>query len=570
MTPCDCTGPGFCERHGCHKSRHWWRLCRSRFDRFQEWEAGDGPGQESGSILNQLRIGGPEITVLMVTFNRLEYTRVALPALLASDDVSPEIVVWDNASTDGTREWLVKHYSDDPRVGVILWPHNVGCVHPMNVVWRGARTPLVAKVDNDTLIPPQLLATLAAFHRRSRQWGVLSGCHFHPGDVPDFEGQAAIDAGMKVYRRPHVGGCAVMMRQSLFAKLGPIACHHAGGSRPFLESSWTEYQDQLSRRGFVNGYPLPLTFVDHMEDTRSDHCVLSAEHEAYKTAMRGQTLEECTMRLYVAGAQTAFSHRSVVPIASQSPPAAEPGRVTLFCPLAGRTALWPGLARFLEHQSWPRDQISLVLFDTSQDEQFGRQVREWTATCTYPDVRVVRGAVGPAGIADQPRREATREVQRAMATIYRRLQSLLQTEFVWILEDDIVPPTNVCARLMRLLADGHGSAAAPYRSRFGNRYVVWNRSGRNLLDRGLGFRQVGGNGFGCVLMRAEVFLRAKFRLEEDCDRSFYRQLNEWGGTAGVDWGSESQHQDAVPGGDIDPEIASRLMFNSPQTTECVP
>ena len=45
MTECDCKEPGWCERHKCNKSEHRWKLCRTRPDYFDLWEAGCGPGQ---------------------------------------------------------------------------------------------------------------------------------------------------------------------------------------------------------------------------------------------------------------------------------------------------------------------------------------------------------------------------------------------------------------------------------------------------------------------------------------------------------------------------------------------
>ena len=540
MTPCECTGPGFCERHGCHKSRHWWRLCRTRYDRFREWEAGEGPGQEEGSPVRSLRCGAPEVTVLMVTFDRLEYTRLAVPALLASEEISAEFVVWDNASTDGTREWLIEQFADDPRVSLILSSRNVGCVHPMNVVWGSARTPLVVKVDNDTLVPPELLSRLAAMHRTSRRWGVLSGCHFRPEDVSEIDDTAP--GGPAVFQQPHVGGCAVMMRQAVFSQFGPIPCLHAGGKNPFLESTWTEYQEQLHRSGLVNGYPLPLTFVDHMEDTRSDHCIRSDAHEEYKAAMRGLSLEDCTEKYYVEGASKTLDRGARVTGDAASEWELEPGRVTLFLPLSGRASLWPELAEFLDRQTWPRERTSLVLMETSQDDDFAAMVRDWVSHCDYPDVRVLRESVGRAGVADEPRREATPDVQAAMTRIYRRLQVILQTEFVWVLEDDILPPDNVGGRLMSLLEAGHDSAAAPYRSRFGDRFVAWDRDGRNHTAGGHGIESVGGNGFGCTLLRSEALLNATFLEGEDCDRGFYAQLQRMGGSAAADWSCECEHR----------------------------
>lgn len=45
-TDCECTEPGWCPRHGCRKSAHWQRLCRTQADYFRLWEQGRGPGQE--------------------------------------------------------------------------------------------------------------------------------------------------------------------------------------------------------------------------------------------------------------------------------------------------------------------------------------------------------------------------------------------------------------------------------------------------------------------------------------------------------------------------------------------
>lgn len=45
MTGCECEQPGFCVRHGVHKSQHWHHLCQTRENYFDAWERGRGPGQ---------------------------------------------------------------------------------------------------------------------------------------------------------------------------------------------------------------------------------------------------------------------------------------------------------------------------------------------------------------------------------------------------------------------------------------------------------------------------------------------------------------------------------------------
>lgn len=43
LTECQCTAPGFCDRHQCTKNEHFHGLCKSRPDYFELWERGQGP-----------------------------------------------------------------------------------------------------------------------------------------------------------------------------------------------------------------------------------------------------------------------------------------------------------------------------------------------------------------------------------------------------------------------------------------------------------------------------------------------------------------------------------------------
>ncbi|HEY0981131.1 hypothetical protein [Schlesneria sp.] len=41
-TPCECTEPGWCQRHHCRKPPAWHLLCRLQQEHFQAWEEGHG------------------------------------------------------------------------------------------------------------------------------------------------------------------------------------------------------------------------------------------------------------------------------------------------------------------------------------------------------------------------------------------------------------------------------------------------------------------------------------------------------------------------------------------------
>ncbi len=507
------------------------------------WEENRGLGQDPATPLASSRsVSSLTVTVLMVTFNRLRYTQLAVEAMLQSEHPSTEFVVWDNASSDGTRTWLVDNLAKDPRVSLILSSRNVGSTHPMNVVWGSARTPLLAKIDNDTLVPRSLIGRLVECHASHPHLGVVSGCHFQMADMQAVVQQhSKLHEGESILRVPHVGGCAVMMKRSLFAEFGPVFCQRYSSQEPYLESGWTDYQERLTRAGYINGYPLPLMPVDHMEDTRSPHHADCAEDQNYKLLMRGLSLEECTQQLYRAGADKLSVRGQPELLHSNSVVQFVQGQVTLFIPLAGRAEHWPQLASFLERQTWSRQRTRLILLDTSQNAAFFDEISQWVKNCDYDDVAIIRQIVGSVGLADLPRREATTQVRAAMAQIYNQLKGYLATEYVWILEDDILPPEDVCQRLMLLMDERVCSAAAPYRSRFGDRMVAWDRSGRNYLQPNKETPEVGGNGFGCVLLRSSVFSQVTFDPQHDCDRQLYEEMQSTSWRARMDWTCECHH-----------------------------
>lgn len=231
--------------------------------------------------------------------------------------------------------------------------------------------------------------------------------------------------------------------------------------------------------------------------------------------------------------------------------------ITLFIPLAGRESLWRELRKFLDRQTWPHDRLRLILCDTGQDEQFSRLVRDWISRCDYPDVRHLRFAPGTKGLADLPRDQQIVAVNEAMCRIYNQLRQNLTTDFVWVLEDDIIPPDDLLARLLRSFDEHTASVCAPYRSRFDGWYLVWSRerlgdNGVHQLTKPLPdsaqVQQIRGSGFGCVVLRSEVIRDHIFHLpagEHWYDVRFFHELpGRW--KRKVDWSCESQHLHNTP------------------------
>jgi glycosyltransferase involved in cell wall biosynthesis len=58
----------------------------------------------------------PKISVILPTFNRVDYLPQALESILAQQEADFEIIVSDNASIDGTEAYM-RSWSHEPRIG---------------------------------------------------------------------------------------------------------------------------------------------------------------------------------------------------------------------------------------------------------------------------------------------------------------------------------------------------------------------------------------------------------------------------------------------------------------------
>ena len=101
----------------------------------------------------------------MVTWNGLDHLRRSLPALLSQrlgDGREFEALVVDNASVDGSRDYLADLAARDPRLRILQNARNEGFASPNNRAFGAAGGEFVATLNNDTLPDPGWLAALVA------------------------------------------------------------------------------------------------------------------------------------------------------------------------------------------------------------------------------------------------------------------------------------------------------------------------------------------------------------------------------------------------------------------------
>jgi hypothetical protein len=101
----------------------------------------------------------PIVSVVIVNWNGLHFLRGCFAALVAQTYRDFEIIVVDNASTDGSVELLQRDY---PSIRLIENQNNVGFAVANNQALAHCRGRLVALLNNDTAAAPDWLGRLVA------------------------------------------------------------------------------------------------------------------------------------------------------------------------------------------------------------------------------------------------------------------------------------------------------------------------------------------------------------------------------------------------------------------------
>jgi len=97
------------------------------------------------------------VSVVVVSWNGAEYLKGCLDALLDQDYADLEVIVVDNASSDGSDSLVEEHYPD---VRLIRNERNLGFATGNNVGLRVTRGELVVLLNQDTVVQPNWLETL--------------------------------------------------------------------------------------------------------------------------------------------------------------------------------------------------------------------------------------------------------------------------------------------------------------------------------------------------------------------------------------------------------------------------
>lgn len=116
-----------------------------------------------GSETNYLAV--PDVSVIMPTYNCLQYLPRAVESVLSQHNVRLELLIVDDGSDDGSDQWLAKLAQNDSRVRVLKGRHE-GVSAARNIAIQQARADLVAFLDADDYWYRNKLAFQLELHQK--------------------------------------------------------------------------------------------------------------------------------------------------------------------------------------------------------------------------------------------------------------------------------------------------------------------------------------------------------------------------------------------------------------------
>lgn len=198
--------------------------------------------------------GHGRLVAVVVTYNRLHQLKITVPRLLAA---APEhlaaVVVVDNASTDGTHDWLLAQ--DDPRLRAIISPENMGGAGGFNLGMRRAvelyDPDWLVVMDDDARPEPD---ALASFHAQDLSgWDAIAAAVYYP------------DGAICEFNRPSHNPFHSLSTFRNFALNGRDAVHLSAADYEGVpkQVDWSSFVGLFMSRDAIAevGYPDPRFFI---------------------------------------------------------------------------------------------------------------------------------------------------------------------------------------------------------------------------------------------------------------------------------------------------------------------
>lgn len=213
-----------------------------------------------------------KVRVLMITYNRAEYTRLSLERLCRTLPPYASLTIWDNNSNEATRA-VIGEFEKHPRVDEVIYhSSNDRLRGPTNWFWEQTQdADFISKVDDDCLMPEGWCETLVEAHRYIPKAGSLGCWRFLDEDFKPVLANRKIQQFGKhrIMRNCWVEGSGYLMKRAMLDELGPL---REGESYP-------SYCIRGAANGWIHGWYYPFLFQEHMDDPRVPHSGIQTDED---------------------------------------------------------------------------------------------------------------------------------------------------------------------------------------------------------------------------------------------------------------------------------------------------
>ncbi len=177
----------------------------------------------------------PKASIIILTYNNLKYTRMCLESIYEkTSEPSFEVVLVDNASLDGTPQYLQEFASTHENVRLVLNPVNQGFARGNNTGAAEASGEILVFLNNDIVVTRGWLAGLLPYLEEDQvgMVGPVTNASGNESRIPvDYEDLADMDAFAERYTQAHQGQVfeirmlpfqCVAIRRQVYEQVGPL------------------------------------------------------------------------------------------------------------------------------------------------------------------------------------------------------------------------------------------------------------------------------------------------------------------------------------------------------------
>ena len=216
--------------------------------------------------------GTPLITVIIISYNTCAITLKCLRDLHAAMSCPAEVIVVDNASTDGSAQAIAR---DFPSVHLIRNDRNAGFSSANNQAMRVARGEYFLLLNSDAFVVPGVMETLVRYLENNPSVGVVGprllnsdgtlqhSCHHFPSPARAWLENLWISTllsshpAIGSYRRwdhdrerivDFVSGACMLVRRKTYEQVGGF------DEMFFMYAEETDWQRRMRSRGWLVGF----------------------------------------------------------------------------------------------------------------------------------------------------------------------------------------------------------------------------------------------------------------------------------------------------------------------------